>query len=42
MNGKAHSTRCPITVDAAEPAVVEVVAPDGKTKMTYTFTFIEA
>ncbi len=42
VNGKAHSSRCPITVDASEPAVVEVVAPDGKTTNTYTFTFVEA
>ena len=42
VNGKAHSSRCPITVDASAPAVVEVVAPDGKTTKTYTFTFVEA
>ena len=42
VNGKPHATRCPITVDASEPAVIEITAPDGKTKNTYTFTFIEA
>ena len=42
VNGQPHATRCPITVDAAAPAVIEVTAPDGKTKETYTFTFIEA
>ena len=41
VNGKAASTRCPVTVETSAPVVVEVVAPDGKTTLTYTFTFVE-
>ena len=42
VNGKAAGRRCPVTVDVAEPAVVEVVSPNGKITNTYTFTFVEA
>ena len=40
VNGEEHASRCPVTVPVSSPAVVEVTAPDGKTVMTYTFTFI--
>ena len=42
VNGEEHSSRCPITVDASVPAVVEVTSPNGKVTNTYTFTFVEA
>ena len=42
VNGAPAASRAPVTVDAAEPAVVEVVSPNGKVTNTYTFTFVEA
>jgi len=39
VNGKAASSRCPVSVTVSKPAVVVVTGPDGKTTATYTFTF---
>lgn len=39
VNGNPAASRCPVRVDTAQPAVIEVTGPDGTTKSTYTFTF---
>lgn len=39
VNGNPAASRCPVTVDTAQAAVVEVTGPDGTTKQAYTFTF---
>lgn len=39
VNGKAVSSRCPVTVSTSSAAKIVVTGPDGKTKQTYTLTF---
>lgn len=41
VNGEAASSRCPVTVSTSSPAKIEVTAPDGTTKQTYTLTFVK-
>lgn len=40
VNGKAVSSRCPISIPTASPCKIVVTAPDGKTTSTYTLTFV--
>lgn len=40
VNGKAASSRCPVKVSTAAPATIQITAPDGVTKQTYTLTFV--
>jgi len=40
VNGKAVSSRCPVTVSTASKAVIVVTGPDGKTTETYTLNFV--
>jgi hypothetical protein len=39
VNGKKASSRCPVTVSTLKPAVIRIVAPDGKSVQQYTFNF---
>ncbi len=42
VNGKAASSRCPVKVSTAAPAVITVVGPDGENTEVYTLTFVTA
>jgi len=39
VNGKSVANRCPVEVPTGAPCIIEVTAPDGLAKSTYTFTF---
>ena len=39
VNGRAVSSRCPVKVPVDGPCVIEVTAPDGVTKTSYTLRF---
>ena len=41
VNGQPASSRCPVTVKTSSPAVIEITGPDGKTKQSYTLTFVK-
>jgi len=41
VNGKAHSSRCPVKVDTNGKTKIVVTGPDGETTCTYTLTFVK-
>ena len=41
VNGKPHSSRCPVKVDTNGKTKIVVTGPDGQTTCTYTLTFVK-
>ena len=40
VNGKPAASRCPVTVAANGPCVIEVTGPDGSETIAYTLSFV--